>query len=78
VVGQEEGLLVFTEIALSSEYESESEASTNSFSLPSYISSPSTIPLLSPSPIDFPSSYNSNNTNLSQLDINQLLEQMRM
>jgi len=77
-VGQEKGLLVLTEITLSSEYESESEASTNFFSLSLYISSPPTILLLSPLPIDSPSSYNSNNTNMSQLDINMLLEQMKI
>jgi len=73
-VGQEEGLLVLTEVALSLEYKSESEASTNSSPLSSNISSPPATPLLSSSPINSSSSYNSNNTNMSQLDINQLLE----
>ena len=52
-VEQEEGPLTLTEIVSSSEYKSESEASTSLSLLPLYMSSPPTPPLLLslPSPI---------------------------
>jgi len=71
---QEESLLTYTEIISSLEYKSESKTSTGSSSLPLYISSPLILPLLLPLPIDSPSSYN----NMSQLNVNQFLEQIRV
>jgi len=55
-VGQKESPPALTEIASSSEYKSESEASTSSSLLPLYMSSPPTLLLLlsSPSPISLP------------------------
>ena len=75
-VGQEESPLILIEIISSSEYKSENESSTGSSLLPLYISSPPTLspPLSLPSPIDFSLFYN----NMSQLNINQLLKQIRV
>ena len=56
-MGLEESLLAPTEIASSSEYELESKVNTTSSPLLIYTLSSSTLPLLSPSPIDSPPSY---------------------
>ena len=72
-VEQEEGLLTYIEIISSSEYESESEASTGFSPLPLYTSLSPILPSQLLSSINSSPYYNT----IIQHDINQLLLQMR-
>ena len=72
-MGQEKGPLAPTEIVSSLEYNSESETNTTFSPLPIYTSSPLMPPLLSPSPIDSPSTYNT----MSQHNLYAIIRQQQ-